>query len=418
MFDQKKSVWSWALYDWANSAYVTVVMAGFFPVFFKQYWSAGAAVTASTAQLGMANALSGLVMGVLAPVLGAIADRGQAKKKFLVLFAYTGAVLTSGLVLVQRGNWQMAAILYVLSVVGFSGANIFYDALLPGVAGKKKMDAVSALGYALGYLGGGLLFAFTIWLTLKPELFGVAAQESAVTISFILVGIWWALFTIPLILFVPEPAYVCDTKSRSPICDGLRQIYSTFREIRTMKNIFLFLLAYWFYMDGIDTIIRMAVDYGLSLGFVFTDLLLALLITQFVGFPSALVYGKLGEQIGTRRAIYSGLGVYLVVVLWAIMMKHKAEFYALAVLIGLVQGGVQALSRSLYARLIPQEKAGEFFGFYNMLGKFAVIIGPALLGLVGRLTSSPRMGILSIAVLFIVGGIILGYVKEDVSPAV
>jgi len=413
MSDQKKSVWSWALYDWANSAYVTVVMAGFFPVFFKQYWSAGAAVTASTAQLGMANALSGLVMGVLAPVLGAIADRGQAKKKFLVLFAYTGAVMTIGLVWVQQGNWQMAAILYVLSVVGFSGANIFYDALLPGVAGKKRMDAVSALGYALGYLGGGLLFAFTIWLTLKPELFGVADQESAVTISFILVGIWWALFTIPLILFVPEPAYAPDAKSRSPVRDGLRQIYSTFREIRTMKNIFLFLLAYWFYMDGIDTIIRMAVDYGLSLGFVFTDLLLALLITQFVGFPSALVYGKLGEQIGTRRAIYGGLGVYLVVVLWAIMMKHKAEFYALAVLIGLVQGGVQALSRSLYARLIPQEKAGEFFGFYNMLGKFAVIIGPALLGLVGRLTNSPRMGIAAIAILFIAGGIILFFVKEE-----
>jgi UMF1 family MFS transporter len=413
MSDQKKSVWSWALYDWANSAYVTVIMAGFFPVFFKQYWSAGAAVTASTAQLGMANALSGLVMGVLAPVLGAIADRGQAKKKFLVLFAYTGAVMTIGLVWVQQGNWQMAAILYMLSVVGFSGANIFYDALLPGVAGKKKMDAVSALGYALGYLGGGLLFAFTIWLTQKPELFGVADQESAVTISFILVGIWWALFTIPLILFVPEPAYARDVKSRSPIRDGLRQIYSTFREIRTMKNIFLFLLAYWFYMDGIDTIIRMAVDYGLSLGFVFTDLLLALLITQFVGFPSALVYGKLGEQIGTRRAIYGGLGVYLVVVLWAIMMKHKAEFYALAVLIGLVQGGVQALSRSLYARLIPREKAGEFFGFYNMLGKFAVIIGPALLGLVGRLTNSPRMGIAAIAILFIAGGIILFFVKEE-----
>jgi UMF1 family MFS transporter len=179
-----------------------------------------------------------------------------------------------------------------------------------------------------------------------------------------------------------------------------------------MKNIFLFLLAYWFYIDGIDTIIRMAIDYGLSLGFEFTDLILALLITQFVGFPCALIYGKLGERIGPRKAIYAGLGVYLLVVIWAIMMTHKNEFYILAGAIGLVQGGVQALSRSFYARLIPQNKAGEFFGFYNMLGKFAVIIGPALLGVVGRVTHSPRLGIASIAALFIIGGIILYFVTE------
>jgi UMF1 family MFS transporter len=417
MIDNKKSIWSWALYDWANSAYVTIVIAGFFPVFFKQYWSAGAEVTVSTAQLGMANSISGLVMGILAPILGAIADRVGAKRKFLVFFTYTGVVMTIGLVLVQQGNWQMAAALYVLSVVGFSGANIFYDSLLPGVASEKKIDYVSSLGYALGYLGGGLLFALTIWLTLQPETFGLGSKESAIKISFILVGLWWAIFTIPLILFVPEPECTIEEKSRSPVRDGLRQIYLTFREIRSMKNIFLFLLAYWFYIDGIDTIIRMAVDYGLSLGFVFTDLILALLITQFVGFPCALVYGKLGERIGPRKAIYGGLGVYLLVVIWAIIMTHKSEFYVLAVAIGLVQGGVQALSRSFYARLIPQNKAGEFFGFYNMLGKFAVIIGPALLGVVGRLTHSPRLGIASIAVLFIVGGIILYFVKEEVPAA-
>jgi UMF1 family MFS transporter len=409
--------WSWALYDWANSAYVTIVMAGFFPVFFKQYWSAGAEVTASTAQLGLANSLSGLVMGMFAPVLGAIADRSGAKKKFLIFFAYFGSIMTLGLVSVQQGNWQMAATLYVLSVVGFSGSLIFYDALLPGVAGEKKIDYVSALGYALGYLGGGLLFAFTILMTLQPETFGIGSKESAIKISFILTGLWWALFTIPLILFVPEPECAMGKKSQSPVGDGLRQIYSTFREIRSMKNIFLFLLAYWFYIDGIDTIIRMAVDYGLSLGFEFTDLILALLITQFVGFPCALIYGKLGARIGPKKAIYGGLVVYLLVVIWAIMMTHKNEFYILAGAIGLVQGGVQALSRSFYARLIPQKKAGEFFGFYNMLGKFAVIIGPALLGIVGRLTHSPRLGIASIAVLFILGGIILYFVKEEVPTA-
>jgi len=416
MCDRTKTIWSWALYDWANSAYVTIIMAGYFPVFFKLYWSAGVDATVSTAKLGLANSLSGIVLGVLAPVLGAIADRGSAKKRFLIFFAFFGAVMTVALCLVQQGNWQAAASLYVLSVIGFSGSLIFYDALLPGIASEKKIDYASILGYALGYLGGGLLFAFTIWMSAQPELFGLgsgdAAKTTAIKISFILTGLWWGLFTIPLMLFVPEPEQGAAEKSSAPIRDGLRQLESTFREIRSRKSAFLFLAAYWLYIDGIDTIIRMAVDYGMSIGFAYQDLILALLITQFVGFPSAFLYGKLGERTGLKNAIYGGLAVYLLVVLLAIMMTQKAEFYVLAVMVGLVQGGVQALSRSYFARLIPADKAGEFFGFYNMIGKFAVIVGPALIGVVGRATHNPRLGIASVALLFIAGGFLLYFVKD------
>ena len=417
MVDQKKSIWSWAFYDWANSAYVTVIMAGYFPVFFKLYWSTGVDATVSTAKLGLANSVSGLVLGMLAPLLGAIADRGSAKKKFLLFFAFFGAVMTVALCLVQQGHWQAAASLYVLSVIGFSGSLIFYDALLPGIASGKKIDYVSALGYSLGYLGGGLLFAFTIWLSAQPELFGLGsgapAQAAAIKISFILTGLWWGIFTIPLMLFVSEPENAAAEKSSAPIRDGLRQLQRTFAAISSRRNAFLFLAAYWLYIDGIDTIIRMAVDYGMSIGFAYKDLLLALLITQFVGFPSALLYVKLGERTGIKNAIYGGLAVYLLVVVWAIMMTQKGEFYLLAVMIGLVQGGVQALSRSYYARLIPQEKAGEFFGFYNMIGKFAVIIGPALIGVVGRVTHNSRLGIAAVALLFIAGGVLLYFVKEE-----
>ncbi len=415
MLDQKKSIWSWALYDWANSAFVTTVMAGFFPVFFKLYWSTGVDVTVSTAQLGLANSLSGVLMGVLAPIMGAIADRGGAKKKFLVFFTYLGVVMTVSMFWAQKGQWQAAAVLYVLSVVGFSGANIFYDALLPGVASEKKIDYVSSLGYALGYLGGGLLFALCVWMTVRPQTFGLgigdAGSALAIKVSFILVGLWWALFTIPIMLFVPETE-ICEQRSKTAVRDGLRQLYFTLSEIRSMKNIGLFLLAYWLYIDGIDTIIRMAVDYGLSIGFASSDLILALLITQFVGFPSAIVYGKLGEKVGPKKAIYFGLAVYIVVVIWAIMMNQKREFYILAVMIGLVQGGVQALSRSYFSRLIPKERTGEFYGFYNMIGKFAVIMGPAVIGMTARLTHNSRAGIASIAIFFVIGGVLLSFVKE------
>ena len=387
-------------------------MAGFFPVFFKKYWNVNVAATTSTFRLGLANSIAGIIVVALAPVLGAIADQGGARKKFLLFFAAMGVIMTGSLFFVAQGAWQIAVIVFVLGVVGFSGGNIFYDSLLVSVAPVGKEDMVSAFGYALGYLGGGLLFALNVLMTLNPESFGLADASAAVRVSFLSVAAWWALFSLPVAIWVKEPLVKQKKSGWTMVTGGFQQIKTTFAEIRKLRTVFLFLLAYWLYIDGVDTIVRMAVDYGMSLGFAEKSLILALLIVQFVGFPAAILYGKLGEKLGTKRAILLGIAIYIGVTFWGRFMDSSGEFYVLAVAIGLVQGGVQALSRAFYSRIIPANKAAEFFGFYNMLGKFAAVIGPILMGLVGVITGNPRHSILSIVVLFLAGGIILYFVDE------
>ena len=408
-----RSVISWAFYDWANSAFATCVMAGFFPIFFKEYWNAGVDVSISTFRLGLVNSIGSLFIVLLAPLLGAIADQGQTKKKFLFAFTLLGVLLGGSLSLVPEGNWQTASLAYILAVIGFSGSLIFYDSLLVDIAPADKRDMVSAIGFGAGYLGGGLLFGLNVFMTLKPSFFGLPNTETAVRLSFVSVSLWWILFTLPLLRWVPEsrPQYQ-SKKGWKSAADGLKQLRSTFHEIRRLRVVFLFLIAYWLYIDGVDTIVRMAVDYGMSLGFDSNSLIVALLITQFVGFPSALAFGWIGGRIGTKKSILIGLSVYVVVTVWATFMNSIIEFYGLAVVIGLVQGGVQSLSRSLYSRIIPPGQAAEFFGFYNMLGKFAAIIGPLLMGGISLLTGNPRLSILSIVVLFVSGGILLYFVDE------
>lgn len=411
-YDTKK-VLSWALYDWGNSAFATTVMAGFFPVLFKQYWSAGSPAPESTLRLGAANSIASLIIVAAAPILGAIADRGSAKKRFLLFFAFLGALMTGALYLVSEGSWLTAALLYVCGLLGFSGGNVFYDSLLMTVAGPKKTDFVSALGFALGYLGGGILLAFNVFLTKQPAFFGLSGPAEAIRLSFISVALWWALFTIPLLLFVEE-----DRKGREPlkagiIAGGFRQLLRTFAEIRKLKQVFIFLVGYWLYIDGVDTIVRMAVDYGLAIGFRTEGLITALLITQFIGFPSAIVFGKIGEKLGPRTGIFIGLGVYILITVWGYFMRREIEFFMLAAGIGLVQGGVQSLSRSLYTRIIPGNKSAEFFGFYNMLGKFAAVIGPVMMGWVGVVSGNSRLGILSLIILFVAGSVLLSRVNID-----
>ena len=314
----------------------------------------------------------------------------------------------------------MAVVLYALATIGFSGGNIFYDSLLPAVASPGRMDWVSALGYGLGYLGGGLLFALNVVMTLKPAVFGFADTVQAIRFAFLTVGIWWAVFSIPIMLFVKEPHTGEAKRGPGAVRAGLAQLAQTFREIRELKAIVLFLIAYWLYIDGVDTIIRMAVDYGMSIGFQSSDLIVALLITQFVGFPAAIGFGWLGGRIGTKRGIYLAILVYIGVCLWGAFMRNAFEFYALAVTIGLVQGGIQALSRSYYGRIIPADKSAEFFGFYNMLGKFAVVLGPLLMAGVGLLARSlgvsgpvaSRLSISSVALLFILGAALLAFADE------
>ena len=432
MPQDRKLIWGWAMYDWANSAFATTVMAGFFPIFFKQYWSIGTDVNESTAMLGFGNSLASLIVALMAPFLGAIADKGSLKKKFLILFAYLGVLMTAGLYLVEKGDWLMAVFVYVLGVIGFSGSNIFYDSLLPSISNEENVDYVSSLGYAMGYLGGGILFSLNVYMTLHPIDFGLADASEAVRWSFLSVAIWWGLFTIFTIAWVNEPEIEKGKSLVSNVVDGMNQLFVTFKEIRHLKTVLIFLLAYWFYIDGVDTIVKMAVDYGISIGFYSEDLILALLIVQFVGFPSALAFGYLGEKWGVRKSIFLAIAIYIGITIWGMMMRERYEFYVLAVVIGLVQGGIQSLSRSYYSRIIPKKQSAEYFGFYNMLGKFAAIIGPALVGIVGLwvreafMPESPteeqmlevgmlasRWSIGSVVLLFVVGAILLFFVDEE-----
>lgn len=413
MKDQRRAIWSWACYDWANSAFATTVMAGFFPVFFKSYWSTGASVQQSTFYLGTANSAASIIVAALAPILGAIADRGGYKKGLLIFFAYLGCIMTGCFWFIQTGHWVTAVFLYVTATIGFSGANIFYDSLLPSVASEKRIDFTSSLGFALGYIGGGLLFLINVGMFLKPELFGIADGTQAVRISFLTVAIWWAVFSLPIMLFVKEP----EVEQRIPIGKaigaGFRQLGETFRKIRHLKVVGLFLISYWLYIDGVDTIIRMAVDYGTSIGFPPESLIVALLLVQFVAFPSTLLYNMFGMKIGIKKALFTAIIAYSGIAVFGYFMSETWHFYTLAVTVGLFQGGIQALSRSFYTRLIPEEQAAEFFGFFNLLGKFAAVVGPFLMGLVTLLSGSNRLGILSIIILFIGGGVMLIFVDEE-----
>ena len=412
---KSRPIFAWALYDWANSVFATTVIAGFFPVFFKQYWSTGADAVTSTAQLGFANSIGSVFILIAAPILGAVADGGGSRKKYLGAFTALGIAASAGLWFVGQGDWSTAAIVYVLASVGFSGAMVFYDALIVTVSPPARYHEVSAFGYSLGYIGGGLLFAVNVAMTLSPGSFGLAGASEAVRLSFVMVAVWWFVFSIPLFRHVPEPPRVGAAASAAAA--GLRSLAKTLREYRTHRMASLFLLAYFFYIDGVHTIIRMAVDYGLSLGFPSDSLIIALLITQFVGFPAALAFGFAAARIGPKPALYFGVAVYVAVTVWAYFMTSVAEFYILAVVIGLVQGGVQAISRSLYARFVPAAQSGEFFGFFNMIGRFAAIVGPSLVAVTGLLTGSSRLGILSVVALLVIGMVLLSFVREPEAAA-
>ena len=407
MINSKKSILAWSLYDWANSAFATTVMAGFFPVFFKEYWSTTDNVTLSTWYLGLGNSIASIFVAALAPFIGAIADRGTAKKKLRIFFAFLGIIATGGLWIVNQGHWQMAILFYIIASIGFMSGNIFYDALLPAVATKEKYDYASSLGYSLGYIGGGLLFLINVLMYLQPHYFGIADGATAIRLSFISVAVWWAIFSIPLILFVKEPTIHEPIGIFSSIKEGWSQLVSTLSKIRQFKVVVTFLMAYWLYIDGVDTIIRMAVDYGTSIGFPASSLITALLLVQFVAFPATLIYSRFASKIGIKNALYTAILGYTLITIFGAFVSKEWHFYVIAVFIEFFQGGIQALSRSLYSRIIPKNQAAEFFGFYNMLGKFAAIIGPPMMGYIGLITGNPRIGILSIVILFILGGFIL-----------
>ncbi len=408
-FTISREQWAWAFYDWANSAFVTTIMVAFYPIFFRQYWANGLPSQEITLHLGTANSTASILIMLLAPLLGTIADQGGLKKTLLGSFMTLGIIATLGLTLVGMSQWQWAMAGFVVAVIGWLGANIFYDSLLVNVAQEHELNQISAFGYSLGYLGGGLLFTLCVVMSLKPQWFGFEATTTAVRWAFGITALWWGLFSLPLLWKVNEklPTNYVRPSFKILVKQSFKQLWQTILHIRSLKHVSLFLLAYWLYIDGVDTVIAMSVDYGQALGFDSSNLITALLITQFIAFPAALVFGWLGNKIGAKQGILIGLTFYAVITIGAAFMQTVMGFYALAIAVGLVQGGVQALSRALYASLIPVEQAAEFFGFYNMLGKFASVLGPIMVGWAGILTGSPRMGLLALLILFILGGLLL-----------
>ena len=408
-----KSTWSWALYDWANSAFATTVMAGFFPIFFKSYWASDLSDAESTFAIGSVNSLVGLLIAFSAPVLGAFADAGDSKRKFLFSFAFLGIIATGYLFFIPESSWKLAVIFYGLGVIGFSGGNIFYDSLLVAVSKEKERNRASALGFSLGYLGGGILFLINVIMFLYPNQFGLENQIEAVLWSFVSVAVWWLIFSLPLYLNVKEPIQNPHKKQINTIIDdAFGNLLNTARSIKKFKSAVIFLLAYFLYMDGVDTIIRMATSYGSDIGLSATSMIQALLLTQFIGFPATLVFGHYADKFGYKYSLSFAIIVYILVVLFSAQMDTALEFYLVASVVGLVQGGVQAISRSFFSTLIPRNKAAEFFGFYNFIGKSSVFLGPFMVSGIALITGSPSYGILSLLILFIPGLILLWLVPE------
>ena len=407
-----KEVISWAFYDWANSAFATTVIAGFFPIFFKSFWANSLSDTESTALLGIANSLSGFFILIFAPFLGALADITFRKKYMLVFFMLIGAGSTASFFFIYEGYWMIAVIAYILASIGFSGGNIFYDSLIIDVSNDQSRNQVSALGYAMGYLGGGILFVVNVLMYLQPKIFGLASEIDAVLFSFLSVAIWWSIFTLPLIKFVRErKGEITSLSLASTVKNSFFRVINTFKEIRQYKNLFYFLVAYWLYMDGIDTVVRMALAFGSDIGLASSELIVALIITQFIGFPSTIFFGLLAERFGLKILLYIGIGIYILICFGGLVISTIFGFYLLAGVIGLVQGGVQSVSRAVFSKMVPDGKDSEFFGFYNLVGKSAVIFGPMMMGLVSYLFSDPRAGIISLLILFIPGLLVLRMVE-------
>ena len=408
---------AWSMYDWANSAFATTIMAAMFPPFYRSVAiAAGAAENIATSRWAYTTSIALLLIAIIAPALGAIADHTGGKKRYVAFFAGLGILATAAFVFIGTDTWLLASVLFILGNIGFAGANIFYESLLPHIAKKNDIDQVSTRGYALGYLGGGILLVINVLWFMKPEWFFMPNQEFALRASFFSVAVWWALFSLPLFRRVPEPPVVRDRDVAAgigPVRAGLGRLVTTFREIRRYKQLILFLVAFWIYNDGIGTIIKMAVAYGDEIGIGMTDMIIALIITQFVGIPFSFLFGTLAKRMGTKRSIMLALVVYVGICIGGFFMSTALHFYVLAFMVGLVMGGSQALSRSLYGAMVPKAKSAEFFGFFSTSSKFAGIAGPLLFGVVAQIAGQSRLSILALIVFFIIGGALLLFVDEE-----
>jgi len=398
-----RRIWSWCLYDAGNSGFATTIMAAVLPVFFREVSSAGLPAGMAAIYWGYASSAALLIGAALAPLLGSIADVSGTKKKFLAFFTFLGVAATGCLVTAGEGQWLRVVLLYGLASIGFSVSMIFYDSLLPHITSPDRIDMVSSQGYALGYLGGGALLALNmVMMKAVPGIGGIR-------LSFFSVALWWAALSVPLFLYIPEP-FAENTRTRSTteaVKNGFHRLVATFGEIRRFRHLFMFLLAFWLYNDGVGTIMKMAAIYGSELGIGMGSLVGALLATQFVGVPFALLFGRLASRIGGKNAIITGLVWYSVVSIGAFFLSSAWHFWVLAIAVGMVQGGVQAISRSTFGAMVPRSRSAEFFGFYDIFSKFSGVAGPALFALVAQITGSMRFSISMLLIFFVLGIMLL-----------
>jgi UMF1 family MFS transporter len=415
---------AWALYDFGNSAFITTIITAVFPIYYSKVASAGIPTATSEFRFSMATTAAMVVIALLAPLLGTMADVAPIKKKMIAGFVALGVTAVGLMFFVGSGGWLLALGLFMIANLAANGSFVFYDALLPHVASGEEMDRVSTAGYALGYVGGGVLLAFNLmWIT-HPDWFCLPSGENLAPdqktlptrLAFLSVAIWWLVFTIPLLRRVKEPPVRLargGAIAGGSLRAAVRQLSHSFSELRKFRNAFLMLLAFLIYNDGIGTIIRMASIYGSGLGIGTGEMIAAILITQFVGIPFAFLFGILAGKIGAKRSIFLGLLVYAGISVLGYNMKTARDFLILAILVGMVQGGAQALSRSLFASMIPRHKAGEFFGFFAVVEKFAGILGPLLFGVIVAISGSSRNAILSVIAFFVIGGILLLLVNVE-----
>jgi UMF1 family MFS transporter len=416
------------MYDWALSALQTVITTAIFPIFFVRVAAAHLPGSGGTQLYARANTIALLIVAIVSPLLGAIADYKGNKKRFLAFFTIVGAGGAAAMFFIDRGEVGLASSLFIIALIGGSGCLVFYEALLPHIASPNEMDRVSTAGYAIGYLGGGLLATLNLLWIQKPEWFGLphgpdlstSAATLPVRLSFVSVAIWWILFSIPLFRRVPEPPRKLESDEQAAVnairAAGVR-IVETLRELGRYRNAALMLLAFLLYNDGVQTIIKMSAAYGTEIGIGQGSLIAAFILVQFVGVPCAFAFGWIASKIGAKPAVFAGLLVYVVITVLGYFMRTATDFFVLAFLVGTVQGGTQALSRSLFASMIPPHKSGEFFGFYSIFEKFAGIIGPLLFDLTIMATGESRNAILSVIVFFIVGAGVLYFVDIEAGQA-
>lgn len=403
---------SWALYDWGNSAYSIIITTAVFPLFYKAAATdAGVELADSTAYLSYTIAIFTFILAMLGPLLGTIADYEGMKKKFFTVFFLLGTISTAMLAFVPEGQWLWLLICYVFAALGATGANLFYDAFIVDITTEKRMNRVSAFGYGLGYIGSTIPFALAILIILlaQNEVLPLSVTNAS-RLAFLITAAWWIVFSIPLFRHVKQKHFI--KREASPVVQSFRRLNKTIREIRQYRALFLFLIAYFFYIDGVGTIISLSTAYGTDLGLSATSLLIVLFATQVVAAPFAILYGKLSDRFTGKKMLYVGICVYIIVCVYAVFIETIVDFWILAMLVATSQGGIQALSRSYFGKLVPKQNANEFFGFYNIFGKFAAITGPLLVGVTSQLTGNSSLGVLSLVVLFIIGLTVLVFVPE------